>query len=184
VSAGFVRIETPGLWIVGYRSRPSPVVLPAELFERYLAQEGLERIIEIRAQRGESAKWGQEIYSRCAKSILSAGVTPYGRDRRLGFTLELIADGTPYALQPGQDLFVTLLHEGKPLPAALVVAINSDEPDKRMTARSGADGRASFRLARPGLWLIKAVHMVPAPPASRADWESLWASLTFEIPAR
>ena len=114
-----MRIETPGLWIVGYRSRPSPVVLPAELFERYLAQEGLERIIEIRAQRGESAKWGQEIYSRCAKSILSAGVTPYGRDRRLGFTLELIADGIPYALQPGQDLFVTLLHEGKPLPAAL-----------------------------------------------------------------
>jgi len=38
-------------------------------------------------------------------------------------------------------------------------------------------------LDRPGLWLIKAVHMVPAPEGSGAEWESLWASLTFELPA-
>jgi len=180
--AGLVRIETPGLWIVGYRSRPSSVVLPAELFERYLAQEGLERIIDMRARRGETAKWGEEIYSRCAKSILSAGAAANGGDRPLGFTLELIAETNPYALRSGQELTVRLLHEGKPLPAALVVAMNSDEPDRRLSVRSGSDGRATFRLSRPGVWLIKTVHMIPALPGNRADWESLWASLTFEVP--
>jgi hypothetical protein len=29
------------------------------------------------------------------------------------------------------------------------------------------------------MWLIKAVHMIPAPPGSNADWTSFWASLTF-----
>jgi hypothetical protein len=30
------------------------------------------------------------------------------------------------------------------------------------------------------MWMIKAVHMVPAPAGTGADWESVWASLTFE----
>ena len=38
-------------------------------------------------------------------------------------------------------------------------------------------------LARKGVWLVKAVHMVPAPSRRDADWQSLWASLTFEIQA-
>lgn len=37
-------------------------------------------------------------------------------------------------------------------------------------------------LAAGRTWLVKAVHMLPAPAGSGADWESLWASLTFEIP--
>jgi hypothetical protein len=31
------------------------------------------------------------------------------------------------------------------------------------------------------MWLIKAVHMVPAPAGARADWASFWASLTFDM---
>ena len=42
--------------------------------------------------------------------------------------------------------------------------------------------RVSFAFAKPGAWLVKSVHMVPAPAKSGADWESLWASLTFELP--
>jgi hypothetical protein len=28
---------------------------------------------------------------------------------------------------------------------------------------------------------VKAVHMVPAAAGTNADWESFWASLTFEM---
>jgi hypothetical protein len=179
--AGFVRIGAPGLWIIGYRSRPSAVSLPAEQFERYLSEEGLERISELRAARGESGLAAREIFSRCAKSLLSAGPGAKGHDRQLGLTLELVAEDNPYAVQPGQELSVRLLYEGRPLPDALVVALNSDEPDKRLAARSDSEGRARFRFGRAGRWLIKAVHMIPAPPDALADWESLWASVTFEI---
>jgi Domain of unknown function (DUF4198) len=179
--AGFVRIEEPGLWIVGYRSRPSPISLPAEQFERYLSEEGLERIIDLRAARGESGLQAREIFSRCAKSLLSAGPGGKGHDRQLGLTLELILEDDPSALEPGQDISLHLLYEGDPLPDALVVALNSDEPDQKLAARSDSEGRAVFRIGQAGRWLIKAVHMIPAPPDVLAEWESLWASVTFEI---
>ena len=51
------------------------------------------------------------------------------------------------------------------------------------SARTGS-GRVRLRLPSHGRWLIKAVHMVPAGDAAQADWQSLWASLTFEIPGR
>ena len=33
-----------------------------------------------------------------------------------------------------------------------------------------------------GVWLIKSVQMIDAPRGSNAEWESLWASLTFDAP--
>jgi hypothetical protein len=32
------------------------------------------------------------------------------------------------------------------------------------------------------MWLVKSVHMVPAPAGANAEWASFWASLTFEMP--
>ena len=43
------------------------------------------------------------------------------------------------------------------------------------------DGRVRFRLQPGGMWLVKTVHMVRAPGGSNAEWESIWASLTFEV---
>lgn len=179
--AGYTRIEAPGLWIIGYRSRPSPISLPAVEFERYLADEGLERIVDARAAHGESGLPGREIFSRCAKSLVEAVRAAEGHDRPLGLRLELIAEDNPYVLRPGDELPFRLLYEGDPLPDALVVALNEDDPDAKLAARSDFDGRVVFRPGRTGRWLVKAVHMVPAPPEADADWESVWASVTFEI---
>ena len=186
--AGVARITDPGWMVVAYRSRPKPVELAADKFEQYLKEEGLEKIIETRAARGESEKPSKEIFSRCAKSLLDANGTDESRrrdaaggyDRILGLRLELVAEKTP----KGGALPVRLLYEGKPLPGALVVAINRQDPQKRFSARSDKVGRVAFTLAPVGVWLVKAVHMVPAPPTSGADWESLWASLTFETSSR
>jgi uncharacterized GH25 family protein len=48
--------------------------------------------------------------------------------------------------------------------------------------RTDAAGRVRVPLSRSGVWLVKAVHMIPAPAGADADWESIWASLTFELP--
>jgi len=179
--AGRVRITQPGLQIVGYRSNNARVDLPAEKFEQYLKEEGLEKAIALRARRGESGKPSRENYSRCAKSLLLAGNDPSRGDRALGFTLELVAEKNPYSVAPGGEIPFRLLYRGKPLKGALVMALPQEEPEKKLTARSDAKGRVLFRLARKGPWLVKAVHITPAPPGGEVDWESLWASLTFEI---
>lgn len=181
--AGVARIADPGWLVVGYRSKPKPLELSAYKFEQYLEEEGLEKIIVARAARGDSQKPSNEIYSRCAKSLLDAnGAGESGYDRVLGLRLELVPEKSPKSLGQRRSMPLRLLFEGKPLAGALVVAVNREDPEKRVSARSNASGRVTFDLTPAGVWLVKAVHMVPAPPSSAADWESLWASLTFEIP--
>ena len=180
--AGTVRVDQPGLALIAYRSLESSVSLEAPKFEDYLKEEGLEAVIAARAKRGESQKPSRELFSRSAKSLVAAGgagVT--GFDRVLGLTLELVPEKNPYTMTGGEPLPVRLLFEGKPLPGALVVALSYDDPDTKITARTDASGRVSLRLPKPGVWLVKAVHMTPVSGNPNEDWRSVWASLTFEI---
>lgn len=181
--AGILRVTGPGLMIVGYQSRPHAVELPKATFDSYLGEEGLDAVQAILAGMKNRPQVAREQYARCAKSLLSSGAPAASeRDRALGLTLELVADRNPYSSAPGQSLPVTLLWKGKPQPGALVVAVNRDDPNVRLSARSDAHGRVSFRLPRGGMWLIKSVHMIAAAPGTSADWESFWASLTFALP--
>jgi uncharacterized GH25 family protein len=182
--AGRAELRTAGLFVIGYHSWPSSITLEAAKFEAYLREEGLERIIALRAERQQSASPGREIYSRCAKALVACGPSWKERaDRRLGLPLELVPEANPYLGGSGPR-WIRLLFQDRPLEGALVVAIAKEEPEKKLAARSEADGRVAFDLAAGRTWLVKAVHMVPAPVGSGADWESLWASLTFAIPAR
>jgi uncharacterized GH25 family protein len=181
--AGLIRIDRPGVLWIAYRSGRSPVTLEAERFEKYLVEEGLEEIREIRKKRGESGKPGREVFSRSVKSMLVAGDAPeQGFDGVLGLTLELVLRKDPRRMFPGGQLPVRLLYEGKALKGALLVAMNRAAPGQRLSARTDARGEAALALPQKGIWLVKAVHMAPAPSGVDADWESVWASVTFEVP--
>lgn len=181
--AGSVQIEQPGLQLIAYRSLNSQVSLEAAKFEAYLKEEGLEAVIEARAKSGDGQKPSRELFSRSAKSlILAGGAGTTGFDRVLGLTLEIVPEKNPYAMKGGEDLPVRILYEGKPLAGALVVALAYDDADKKVAGRSDKSGRVTLRLPKEGVWLVKAVHMVPVVGNPAADWQSTWASLTFEIP--
>ncbi len=179
--AGFLRSDLPGLLVIGYHSHPSAVELPAEKFNRYLREEGLETIAALRARRNETEASARELFSRCAKSLVLSGTPSAAQgDRPLGFTLELVAERNPYGLGADEDLPLRLTYEDRPLADALVVAMNRLNPSEKLATRTDAAGRVRFRLRPNGMWLIKAVHMVPAAAGSQAEWASFWASLTFE----
>jgi hypothetical protein len=169
--AGLLRIENGTGAVVGYRSKPSSLSMPPEKFEQYLRDEGLDGVLATRTKRGESKQPSREIYSRCAKTLLGTG----DFSRPLGFRLEL----TPESMA-NDRVVVRLDYESHPLANALVIAMHRDDPSLRLRVRSDARGRVSFALPKRGVWLIKSVHMIDAPQSSGAEWESLWASLTFE----
>jgi len=183
--AGFVRLDDPGLWLIGYRSKPSPLELSAAAFEQYLREEGLERIIAERRTRNETMSRGRERFSRSVKSLIRVGSSsPAGYDRVLGMTLELVPEADPHAMSGGR-LPVRLLHEGRPLQGALVIAIrrtsaSDGEGDVVLRSRTDAAGRIDVPLTS-GVWLLKAVHMERANDAAVADWESVWTALTFRV---
>jgi uncharacterized GH25 family protein len=179
--AGYLAVEHPGLAVIGYRSRPKYLEMPADKFEQYLKDEGLETVIASRKRSGDSLKPSREIFSRCAKSIIFAdgGGTGARFDTPLAFRYEIVPKTNPYQMK-NDEMNVVVLYDGKPLPNALVVAMHQEDPSLRLRIRADAKGRVTFRLPKRGIWLIKSVQMIPAPAGSNADWESLWASLTFE----
>jgi uncharacterized GH25 family protein len=180
--AGLLRVTAPGLLIIGYRSRPTPIELAAQTFNQYLKDEGLDAVASIRASRNQTNNPAHEVFARCAKSLLLSGSPSAAEgDQRLGFTLELVAERNPYTLRAGDDLPVSLTYEGRPLQGALVVAMNRRNAAAKLSARTDRQGHVTFKLPQEGIWLIKAVHMIPAPSGANAEWASFWASLTFEL---
>lgn len=184
--AGAARPAEPGLHWIGYQSHAFPMVLPADKFESYLNEEGLERIVERRARSGQSAAPGRERFFRCAKSLLDVAPGQRSEDSGLattplGFILELVPGLNPYALALGGELPLSLRFRGAPIAGVKVVAVNQHDPARFVSARTDASGFVALRLAEAGLWLVKAVHMEAAPPGAGVDWESWWASLTFEL---
>jgi len=179
--AATLAVRAPGrIWIV-LRSTYYDLTYdkPGE-FEAFLAKEGIDHLVPG-AQRGKLPV--KETYSRCAKSLLVAGSAASGSapDRAFGLPLELVAESDPYAGRSA-EFKVRLLYRGAALPGALVTAFHKAVPDRRLEARTDASGRARLALDREGIWLLNAVHLLPAPKKSGAQWETLWASLTFEIP--
>ena len=180
--AGVVRLASAGRQVLVYRSNRAFQEMPADRFEEYLKDKGLERVSALRKARGASRQDVREAYSRQAKSLIHAGDAESGPvDRVMGLRLELIADPGLYRTGPGDRHSFRLLFDGRPLVGALVAATHPGTADEDQRVRTDAEGRAEFAMRQPGMWRVAAVHMIAAPAGIDADWESLWASLTFEL---
>ena len=125
--AGLVRLDAPGIWFVGYRSRPSAVELAPEKFEQYLREEGLEHIIQERVARKETLLPVRERFSRSVKSLLRYGgdQAVQGYDRALGMTLEFVLDADPRE-PPAVAYRFDSCGTAARSPGALVVAYRRD----------------------------------------------------------
>jgi uncharacterized GH25 family protein len=179
--AGIVRLTEPGDYVIVYHSNWMSLQVPPAQFDAFLREKGLEQVLKIRGLGRATGGPTRETYARHSKALVRVG-SAEGRpaDRRIGLALELVAEsGTA---EEGAPWTFRLLHRGRPLAGALVVATRLGTADVELKARSGDDGRAQFALRAPGVWRVAVVHMHPAPRGTGAEWESLWASLTFEIP--
>jgi uncharacterized GH25 family protein len=178
--AGIARLQTSGGHIIAFESKHSLANMPADQFSAYLKEKGLEQILMLRERRGESLRGTRDAYSRHAKALIRVGESQDKIvDRAIGLRLELIAEFD----RPGPERNFRLLYEGKPLANALVTATLLGAAASDLHARTDNHGRATFSLQAAGPWRIAAVHMIEARDSVASDWESLWASLTFELSA-
>ena len=176
--AGIARLQIPGGYIVAFESKHTLANMPAEQFSAYLKEKGLEQILRLREQRGENQRGARDAYSRHAKALIRVGESREEIiDRAIGLRLELIAEPG----RPGDPRSFQLRYEGKPLANALVAATLLGAAASDLHTRTDKHGRATFSLQSAGAWRIAAVHMIKARDAASADWESLWASLSFEL---
>ncbi len=182
--AGQFRLARPGAYVLAFHGKHNHIELQADIFNKYLAEEGLGTVLAERAERGASLLPATEMYARCAKTLVQVGITANAdtpADRVLGLPLELFTQSSVAALREGQAGTVKLLLAGQPLPNTQVVALHREDRQFKLVLRSDAQGQVQLPTLRPGAWLVKAVHMRAAPVGSGAQWESLWASLSFWV---
>ena len=174
--------------LLAFESDFTPIELVAELFDAYLADEGLVGALTARRHAATHGP-GRERYRRCAKTWLAGGDITRAT-AVLGLPLEIVPLGLPGS---AASLRVRVLLDGKPLAGARVKTWRSPlaatgapldaavRDSVAMTWESSTDGRGELVVPckASGEWLVSVVDMQPCRETKMADWESTWASLTF-----
>lgn len=180
-----LRFARPGIHVVALVSNHAESSLAAAKFNAYAQEEGLTPILEARARQGTTAAEGREIYSRRAKAIVKVGggdaAMPHVT-RALGLTLEIVPERNPYALARGEALPVRVEYEGAALAGAQLKIMPLGKAAPPRLARTDAEGRVVLAGLESGGWLLVVVWSRPIAGNPRADFETVFSSLTFARP--
>ncbi|AWW72946.1 hypothetical protein CD351_00740 [Erythrobacter sp. KY5] len=179
VGSAVVSIRGEGTHILAFESNPSFSDLEAERFNRYVDHEGLRGIAADRILRGTTDENGTELYARRAKTLLQVGERhTRNATRAIGHVLEIVPLQNPFSLEPGEPLDLQVFFRGEPLEGAMLSAVPLGVTAKYQTFLTSADG--VVRVAAPGEnpTLYSVVWGVPAPNDARAEYFTIFASLT------
>ena len=162
---------------------------PRASFDEFVKHEGLDAIAEQLARTPERRAEERRTYAKYAKTLLRIGNGKGAAklyQKPLGHRLEVVAEADPFSLRPGGKFPVRLLFDGKPLGGARIVigstATATATQSKMPGVRTDSRGQADLQLDKTGgVHYIHALHMIPATGRSDVEWESFWATLTFEV---
>ncbi len=175
-----LRFPGPGSHVVTIESTPIESDLPAAEFNDYVRHEGLTEVIAWRTANGKTGANGREIYARRAKAIVQVGSKLTDVTRPLGLSLEIVPEKHPLSLADGEALPLRVYFRGKPLPGLrLTIESLSAVTGANSETVTDGDGRTAFSFPRQGAWKIASVWSVPIEREPRADFDTLFASLTF-----
>ncbi len=180
----------PGLHLIALETNPSFVEFETiQKFDAYLEYEGLRDYVKLHVERGLPRAGIKETFVRNARALVQAGPADAGEtDAPGGMDFEIVALGNPFVFGRAA-LDVEVLWQGE-AAADVQVSVFFLPPDgvppagtERTLFRTDAAGRATIRMAKPGKYLLNAVHLEPVDDSAEAMWKSYWASLTFETSA-
>ena len=178
-----LELGAPGTYVVGVSTRTREIELRAEDFNAYLEEDGIPDMLDARRRDNELAKPARERYSKYVKAVFQVGEPrSEGFSVVLGYPAEIVPLENPYALGGGTTLRVRCLVDGRPVGSQMVLwggERNGQGLTQRST-RTDSNGVADMALDAAGRWYVKFVHMIRAAQPG-LDYESKWATLTFEI---
>jgi uncharacterized GH25 family protein len=176
------RFKKPGTYIIGMALKPKEIRLTGREFNEYLLHDGLPNIYELRKKEGILDKPAVEHYSKYPKTVVQVGnkltSTPL---EPLGLPIEIVPKTNPYQLKAGDELTVVVIFKGKPLHQAEIAWSYPGKGEEFAgSKKTDAVGSASIPLVKKGPYVIRLTHMEWVKEESH-EWESYWASLTFEV---
>ncbi|KIN72362.1 DUF4198 domain-containing protein [Sulfitobacter guttiformis] len=188
-----LQIDAPGqdgLMIIAHEAAPSSLTYAEwPKFLAFVEHKDFKEAEAVHTAQGWAKEGFKEIYTRHSKSLVAVG-SGEGSDRELGLTTEFVALENPYAADFDGTLDVALLYNGAPRADAQIEVYERDPEDAVTVSilRTDAMGNASVPLVEGMEYLLDAVVLRPVEGATTVEagpvWETLWASMTFAMPAR
>ena len=159
----------PGPNVIGYQSTPSKLTYQTkDKFAAFLAEEGLESVLDQHAARGLPPAGFSEMFTRYAKAIVHVGDRLANLPDHPTFRLDLTPLGGP---RPNA---FRLTWEGAPLGNYPVSILTKAGPRQRVFTDAGGQLTLTNPLNAP--FLVSAVLMEPLENDPKAVWHSHWAS--------
>lgn len=177
-----------GLAVVLYETTDNTLTYDEwDRFLRFAEHKDFPDIEARHLARGLPMTGFTESYSRHVKSLVAVG-DGAGSDREFGLRTEFVALANPYTDDLSGGLPVQLLLEGEPRSNVQVELWDRD-PEGAVTVtlhRTDADGRVTLPVEPGHVYMADSVTLLEVEPTadSAAVWHTLWASLTFQVPAR
>jgi uncharacterized GH25 family protein len=184
-AAKFLQLTTkpvkPGIATLWVELAPKSIDLTPDQVKEYLDEIGASDALRREwAAMPEPRRW-RELYSKHAKAYVRVGQPAEDRSwaEPAGMALEIVPEKDPTALRPGDELPVRVLRSGQPV-AAFAVGLVGPGNAQGVLETTDSQGRATFAIAHAGRWLLRATD-VRRSTKPEADWESDFATLTFEV---
>lgn len=186
--AGKFTVSIPGLHIIIHQT--APIYLTYESFEKFtdfVTEKGYTEAVTQHQQRGLSLDNITERYQRFAKSLIMVGEASQNADKALGLRYEVLAETNPYRRPAPETMTVRVLADGLPVAGTQVTVFSRHNPGHvdRKNHITDAKGRIEFAVQPGRDYLVDAVRLLPIDDAAEprgAVWESLWASMVFQVP--
>lgn len=178
-----LRTAGPGTYVVGASLLPRELALSAREFNEYLEHDGIPDVLAARARDGELSRAVRERYHKHVKAILQAGdARTDAFSAVFNYPAELVPLTNPYTARVGDTLAFRALVAGRAVAQQLVIAggEQAGRPIAEVRGRSDSAGVVRFAIGAAGKWYVKFIHMQRLS-ADSVDYESKWATLTFEI---
>jgi len=178
-----------GLMILAHEAAPSTLTYREwPKFLKFVDHKDFKQAVATHEARGWAKEGFKEVYTRHSKSLVAVG-DGAGSDRALGLATEFVALDNPYAADFDGTLDVALLYAGAPRADAQVevYARNAQGAVEVAITRTDAQGYAAIPVTAGLSYLLDAVVLRVPEGATTVDagpvWETLWATLTFAVPA-
>ena len=180
------RAEDAGLVVLVHQTTPSRLTYRTwAKFQKFADHKDFPGIRARHDARGLPEADFVETYTRFAKSLIAIG-DGSGTDVDTGLETEFVALANPYQADLSGGMPVRLLYRGAPRPDAQIEMFDK-APDGSVQVRlyrTDARGEAVLPVTPGHSYLLDAVVLRPVEGQAPVVWETLWAALTFAVPAR
>jgi uncharacterized GH25 family protein len=178
------RFEDEGIATCWIELKPRQLELNEQQVAEYFAEIDPSQAVRDAWKNMKSPRRWRESYVKHAKTLVTVGDA--GNDHSwgepIGMSFEIVPSKNPAKLRAGDELPLRVLRKGNPVAQLRVNMVLAGQKDGEFQT-TDEDGRTSFRIKRPGKYLVRATELRPSTKPD-LEWESDFTTLTIEIPLR